>query len=266
MKKIITKSMLVLSSVILSVSVQAASIGLSPLFPDQTTFNAPTTYVYDEGDCLNSLGTGPASGACGDSKLSGNPSSQYNYNGEHVDGTGGGTLTVTDGAMAINIDGLGLAPINGGDYALTADFDYDGNITGASISVLGTVDLGFNPAGDFQSGVIAASTSLLEFGFAGVNDTGVFEFVFDAATGDLPAFSGATTVSVIVGATSLAGLSGYGSWDPLNVGDTAFFQQNFVGSTSTVDTYVVPVPGALILFMSSMSVLLGSRVRRKATR
>lgn len=205
----------------------AASLGLSPSFPDLVVFDGSYDYTYQ--------GATP------------NPNDIE-----------GGTLTVTNGLMALNPDGSGNIPVSGGSYELIANFGVNGLFIDGTVSALGTTA---DP--DFLSGTIV-SGDLLEFGFSGIDQAGSIEFTFDNVGGDMAAFG--SLGGVIIDITDMFdGISPYsGAWDPSLDNNPAFWQRNFSGTALAVDTFV-PVPAAVWLFGSGLVALFSlARVKRTA--
>jgi hypothetical protein len=236
---------------VLQLPANAATLDLTPAYPDLTTWSSSMAYDYTTSTpdlCFN-VGGGPSSatGPCG--TTSGN----RDYSGAIAeDGTPGfGLFSITGSTLSLNIDGSANLGVAGGSYSLTADFDENGGFTGGSINVLGTTS---DP--DFQSGTLLTG-NLFNFGFGGTDAAGIFEFEIDSLGGDMAAFG--NLGGVIASTFNLATYGG--NWDPLLDNNPAFWQQSFTAS-GNVDTFV-PLPAAVWLFGSGLLGLAGFARRNK---
>lgn len=225
-----------------------ASLGLSPTYPDLTSFSMSATYTVT---CSDSSGAGARS--CGtDNGLKGK--SKINYD------------TYLSGQLVLDSELLLLQPTgasSGGDddnggyfvvapaWTLTADFDINGAISAASILSTGATN-----HSEFQTGSLVASNAYTGFAFDGIGNVGGLEFTFGSATGDLPLFAGDANVGVIVTLTGVA---------PNPVADWSVLGNDFWKTTSgfTADGYAdtfalnpqlaaVPVPPSALLFVSGL--------------
>lgn len=252
--------------------VRAASIGLSPSYPDLTTSSATLSYTYTK-ICQNSSGS--SIGSCGSG-------------GRTVDrwDLSYGRLTITkDGSQTLNIDGSGVIPVSntaGVNYSLSVILGF--NSTGTALSGILASDpysgdalytsslgaYGLTTNANFQSGTIVTGTPTsavpygysAPFGYSGSDAAGTFEFMFNNVGGDMAAYGG---VGGIIASTFnlvhplLPAGAPVETWDSKGIN---FWKNNFSAASVNVDTYV-PVPPAAWLFGSALAGL--AWVRRRSS-
>jgi len=261
------------SSLLLALSpgLHAASIGLTPSFPDLTTSSATLTYTYTA-ICENDLG---GTGTCGGVASGGGSTASRTYDAARWDLTYGMLTLTKDGSQTLNPDGsgaIGVSNTAGLNYDLKVVVGFNGTGTALSgilatdpysgdavnTTALGAYGVTVNPS--FQSGTIVTGTPTdataygyaYPFGYAGSGAAGTFEFVFNNVGGDFAAFGGVG--GIIISTFNLSNSTG--SWDTQGI---SFWKISHSG-TANVDTFV-PVPGAVWLLGSALAALATIRNR-----
>jgi hypothetical protein len=247
------------ASLIASVA-HGAAINLTPAIPDVNLSSGSLSYVFTD-YCFQNDGIGP-SGPCGTG--GGGPNG---FGGALDPAASSGVLTLSGTAMTLLSDsGFYLVTDHASTvlgFNLTANFSGAGVYQGGTISVYGTTtDPNFG-SGTLLTATLADATDHGEaypFGFSGTGNAGTFEFVFDNVGGDFAAYGNAG--GVIIGAFSISRSPAWsGAWDPLSNSNPAFWQDDFSSTLVTADAFV-PVPAAVWLLGSALSVLGWIRRRR----
>lgn len=262
----------------------------SGMFPDVNTASPDITYDFTAGVggvmTINGRNTSPSTAT---------PPSVPNTSSQSIDfsssaaGCATGSTSGPGGGACYLYDIAGTTATNQRftQYNLTANFDANGLFTGGTVSILGYLSptgLANAPAGWNNSGTVL-SANLVDFGFSGTsgasNDTLHVQFNLAVTGGDLFALGYTGGWANYVGGVS-TGLTGsgtsplaaanttYGSsatdWDGLTTGtQQRAFMQDFsycTGCSATLDT-MVPAPGAVWLFGSGLSALVGFARRSK---
>jgi hypothetical protein len=254
---------------------RAATIDLTPTFPDLTLFSGSLSYTYTA-ICQNSSGT--SIGSCGSG---GRNTARWDLTY--------GLLTITGNTLTLNPDGsgpIGVTDVNGSapNYSLTVILGFGAG--GTALSTILATDpcsgtcsdsgayssalaaYGTTANVNFQSGTIVTGTptSATAFGYAypfgwgGQNRAGIFEFVFDNVGGDMGVVD--DHGGIIASTTNLTHpllttSPPVETWDSNGVN---FWKNNF-SATVTVDTFV-PVPAAVWLLGSGLLSLFGMRLAR----
>jgi hypothetical protein len=179
--------------------------------------------------------------------LANNLSIDYDYTSSGKN-QGAGSLTVTSSVpdnMSIRLDS-GLEGPFDGDYSLTASFQ-DGAFLSGSLTI--TALEAFSSL-SWAANDVLMQADIVDFGFAGAGQAGVLEFALGNITGVLGSFGG--DGGVVMSSTLTSGFPLFGAnWDT----DPTFLVQDFAGNglSDNFVTTVIPVPGALWLFISALT-------------
>lgn len=261
-----------LAGVLLAASplTNAASIGLTPAFPDLTTTGGALAYTYTA--VCNSKSSNGTFGICGTGG-----SGKSGFSGPQDWGKSYGRLTITfDGSQSLNPYGNGALAVSnssGTNYSLTVILGFGAGgttLSGILVNDPWTGDTAYTSALSakgatsnalFQSGTLltATPTSAVPwgrsavFGYSGSDAAGTFEFAALAAGGDMAPTAG-TRAYVIASTFNLVHpLLPVGipveTWDSKGIN---FWKNNFSASSTVVDSYV-PVPTAVWLFGSALA-------------
>ncbi|MSR09050.1 MAG: hypothetical protein EXR82_05900 [Gammaproteobacteria bacterium] len=249
----------------------AASIGLTPRYPDLTTTGATLSYTYKA--ICNSKQSNGTFGVCGTGGGGNN-----GFSGPQDWAKSYGLLTITlDGAQSLNPYGSGSLAVSnssGTNYSLTVVLGFgsggttlsgilltDPFTTDATTYTSALLGKGLTSNALFQSGTLITGTPTSAiprgyatfFGYSGLDAAGTFEFAFTSTGGDMAPTNG-TPGYVIASTFNLVHpLLPVGtpveSWDSKGI---TFWKNNFSASSTTVDSYV-PVPPAVWLFGSALA-------------
>jgi hypothetical protein len=256
-----------LSQLVAVPKTEAASINLTPAYPDLFTSSASLAYTYVAVCERPSNGT---ISTCG---------GQFTL--PRWDLTYGRLVVTKNGSQILNPEGtgtIGVTDNNGAsnNYSLTVVLGF--NATGTALSgilasdpwsgdTLYTSSLAANGTTtdpNFQSGTIVTGTPVnatgygfaYPFGYSGSGAAGTFEFIFNNVGGDFAQYG--PVGGIIMSTFNLTGA--VGNWDSLGV----TFWKTAHSGTVNVDTFV-PVPAAVWLMGSALMGLFGIRLTRQRT-
>ena len=261
-----------LAGVLLAASplTNAASIGLTPAFPDLTTTGGALAYTYTA--VCNSKSSNGTFGICGTGG-----SGKSGFSGPQDWAKSYGKLTITfDGSQSLNPYGNGALAVSnssGTNYSLTVILGFGAGgttLSGIRVNDPWTGDTAYTSALSakgatsnalFQSGTLITGTPTSAiprgyatfFGYSGLDAAGTFEFAFTSTGGDMaptnntPGYIIASTFNLVHPLLPVG--TPVETWDSKGIN---FWKDNFSASSTVVDSYV-PVPTAVWLFGSALA-------------